>query len=439
MRITAVRATPVAVPYRSDETWAFGRRAGLVSVLIEVDTDAGVTGVGEAAAYPSADIVTAVLDSLTPLVVGADPSRIEALIQRIDVVGTWHHVNATSPAIAAVEMACWDIAGKVCGQPVVNLLGGVFRDSVEYFYYVAAADADAVKAEGRRAARAGFGTCYLKVGSDAIATDVERVAALRDGAGEAMAIRVDANEAWSPASAIRALKALEPYGLELAEQPVSGRNLAEMAYVRGRVAAPLLANEASWTRSQQLEVIRHNAADVLSVDNQMDGGLLNLKRSAGLCEAAGLTVVKHSLGELGVAAAAAAHVIASTPNFRHANQGYGALLCDDVTVAFGGGIDGYDRGRLAVPTGPGLGVELDADKVARYAELYRTGGDFTFGHPQALSTPVALPKFLTPSRGRRGCRWPRAGSLRRVWPPPAPGRRSGGAPRSAGPRAVPRR
>lgn len=395
MRITALRATPVAVPYRTDETWAFGRRSGMVSVLVELETDEGLVGLGETATYPSTEIVLGVLKTIEGLVVGADPFKIEQLIQRIDIVGTWHHVKATSPAIAAVEMACWDIVGKACAQPLVNLFGGRFRDSVEYFYYIASPDLDAVRAEGRRAAAAGFRTCYLKVGSDSVTVDVERVAALREGAGPDMGIRVDANEAWSAGAAVRAVRAMEAYGLELVEQPVSGRNLQQMAYVRGRIDTPLLANEACWTRYDQLSVIQHGAADVLSVDNQMDGGLLNLKRSAGIAAAAGMTVLKHSLGELGVALAAATHVIAATPNFRHANQAYGALLTDDIVKDFGGPIENYRNGHLDVPSGPGLGVELDRERVARYAELYRTkgGADFSFHHPQALTSAPALPKF----------------------------------------------
>ena len=119
MRITKLRTTPVAVPFRTDEIWAFGRRRGQASVLLELETDEGVIGLGEAATYPSTDIVLAVFRSLEPLVIGSDPFRIEQLVRRIDVVGTWHHVGYTSPAMAAVEMACWDIVGKVAGQPLV--------------------------------------------------------------------------------------------------------------------------------------------------------------------------------------------------------------------------------------------------------------------------------------------------------------------------------
>ena len=391
MRITGLRSTPVAVPFREDETWAFGARRGMVSILLEVDTDEGLIGIGEAAAYPSAEIVLAVIRSIEPLVVGEDAFAIERIMKRINIVGTWHHVKATNPGIAAVEMACWDLVGKAAGQPLVNLFGGRVRDRVEYFYYLSRKPPAEIGADARRGVDAGFHTLYLKVGSDDWRDDVARVEAVRDGAGPDALIRVDANEAWSSAAAIHVLGEMERFGLELAEQPVSGRNLAEMSYVRSRISTPLLANEASWTRYDQLDVIHHGAADVLSVDNQMDGGLLNLKRSAGLCEVAGLPVLKHSLGELGVAMYAALHVIAATPNFLYANQGYASFLTDDILR--GTSPLPYVDGCLEVPTGPGIGVELDAERVERYAELYANeGGEFAFHDEGAMAATPLLPK-----------------------------------------------
>jgi L-alanine-DL-glutamate epimerase-like enolase superfamily enzyme len=383
MKISGIRATPVAVPFRADEEWAFGSRQGMISILLQVDTDEGLVGLGEAAAYPSADIVLAVLRSIEPLVLGEDPFAIERLMHRIHVVGTWHHVKSTSPAMAGVEMACWDIVGKACGQPLVNLFGGRVRDEVDYFYYVSQSSVERIAAEARRGREQGFRTFYLKIGSDDPRIDMARVEALRDGAGPDALLRIDANEAYSPGTAVRVFRDLERFGLELVEQPVSGRNLAEMAYVRSRLSTPLLANEASWTRYDQLEVIRAGAADVLSVDNQMDGGLLNMKRSAGLAETAGLPVLKHSLGELGVAVYAGLHLMASTTNFVCANQSYAALLTDDVLT--GDGALPYRNGRLAVPDGPGLGVSLDAERVAKYAELYAQRPDgFGFHDSEAI-------------------------------------------------------
>jgi L-alanine-DL-glutamate epimerase-like enolase superfamily enzyme len=391
VRITRLEATPVAVPFRAEELWAFGGRRGMITVLLQVHTDEGIVGLGEASAYPSVDVVLAVLRSLESLVVGEDPFEIERISKRIQIVGTWHHVKATSPAIAAVEMACWDIVGRVCGQPLVNLFGGKVRDSVEFFYYLSPSTPEAVAADARRGAELGFRTFYLKVGADDPRVDIERVAAVRDGGGPEALIRVDANESWSSAAAVRIVREMEPYGLELVEQPVSGRNLQEMAYVRSRINTPLLANEASWTRYDQLEVIRHGAADVISVDNQMDGGLLNLKRGAGMCEVAGLPVLKHSLGELGLAVYAAVHVMASTPNFIYANQGYGSFLEQDIIDS--GDALPYENGCLRVPTGPGIGVELNPDQVAAGAERYeREREQFAFHDPAALAPTPLMPK-----------------------------------------------
>lgn len=392
MRITALEPTVVAVPFRAEELWAFGGRTGLTSVLLEVHTDEGLVGLGEAAGYPTPEIVLAVLRSLEGLVVGQDPFRIERISKRIEAIGTWHHVRATSPAIGAVEMACWDILGKACGQPLVNLFGGRVRDEVAYFWYVSRGTPEEVKASGREGAERGFTTFYLKVGSDDPADDLARVEALRDGAGPDARLRVDANEAWAPGTAVRVVAELERVGLELVEQPTTGRNLQEMAYVRRSITTPLLANEASWTRHDVLDVLKAGAADVVSVDNQMDGGLLNMKRAAGMCEAAGLPVLKHSLGELGVALYAGCHVMAATPNFLPASQSYASLLADDVVA--GTETLPYRDGRLPVPDGPGIGVELDRDKVGEYAELYQQrGGDFAFHEPAALKATPLIPKL----------------------------------------------
>lgn len=392
MQITGLRPTVVAVPFRHDELWAFGGRRGLVSVLLEVDTDEGMVGLGEAAAYPSADVVLAVLRSLEPLVLGQDPFRIERISKRIEAIGTWHHVGHSSPGIAAVEMACWDLLGKACGQPLVNLFGGRVRDEVEYFYYLHRGEPAAVADDTRAAVDRGFRTLYLKVGSDDPDDDLARVEAIREAGGDDVRIRVDANESWSTGTAIRLVREMERrVGLELVEQPISGRNLDEMVHLRRSVATPLLSNEATWTRHDVLAVLKAGAADVISVDNQMDGGLLNLKRAAGICDAGAIPVLKHSLGELGVATYAGCHVIASTPNFLHASQAYGSLLADDVVAGIGA--LPYRDGHLAVPDGPGLGVELDRDRVERYARTYeRDGHTFAFHDPAAVTATPRIPK-----------------------------------------------
>jgi L-alanine-DL-glutamate epimerase-like enolase superfamily enzyme len=389
MRISEIIHHKVAVPFREEEVWSFGRRAYLETILLELRTDEGLIGLGEAAGYPSTAVVEAAIESLKPLVLGEDPVQIEGMLKRMYILGTWHHVKGSNPAIGGLEMACWDIVGKICQQPIANLFGGRVRDEVEYFYYLSQKSPHEMAADALLGLAAKFNCFYIKVGSGDLALDVARVMAVREAVGPEAHIRVDANEAWSTAGALRALRLLEPANLELAEQPVLGSNLEEMAYLRGRISMPLLANEASWTRYSQLEVIKRSAADVISVDNQMDGGLLNLKRSAGLCEVAGLPVLKHSLGELGVATYAAAHVISTCSNFLYANQSYASFLVDDV-------LEGvttlpYANGKLAVPTGDGIGVEIDREKLERYEENYARMEDSV--GPTAMSFSAVWPRL----------------------------------------------
>ena len=391
MLITALKTTIVAIPFTGDETWAWGGRRGLSNVILEIETDEGLVGLGEAGGYPTPDIVVAVIRSLEDLVIGENPLHIERILKRMYVVGGWHHVRASSTGIAAIEAACWDILGKACNQPLVNLFGGPVRDRVEYMWYLARKPAAQLAADARMAVKRGFRTLYLKVGGNRPEEDIELVAAIREGAGPDARIRVDANEAWSSGAAIRIIRELERYKLELVEQPVSARNLKEMAYVRSQIETPVLANEASWTRHDALEVIMNSAADVISLDFQMDGGLLNMKRAAGMCEVAGIPVLKHSLGELGIASYAALHVIASTPNFLYANQAYASFISDDVIE--GGGPLPYNDGCLVVPHGPGIGVSLDRDKVARCAEAYRKKGNFNFYDIGALAATPLIPKM----------------------------------------------
>jgi L-alanine-DL-glutamate epimerase-like enolase superfamily enzyme len=372
MRITDVLLHKVAVPFRQQEVWAFGTRAHLETIIVEVATDEGLTGLGEAAGYPSITVVEQVIESVKPLVLGEDPFNIERILKKMCILGAWYHMKANNPGIGALEMACWDIVGKACGQPLVNLFGGRVRDEAEYFYYLSQNNPGAMAEDAKAGLKRGFRSFYLKAGSPDLEIDVARVAAVRTALGRKGAIRVDANEAWSTTGAIKALRLMEQFDIELAEQPVLGSNLDEMAYLRRRISMPLLANESSWTRYMQLEVIKKGAADVVSVDNQMDGGLMNLKTSAGLCEVAGLPVLKHSLGELGIAMYAAAHVIASSPNFLYASQSYASFLADDIIE----GCDAlpYQDGKLAVPTGPGIGVSLDRDKLERYKEAFLRAG-----------------------------------------------------------------
>ena len=374
MRITDLKTTIVSVPFTEAETWVWGRRHGITNALVEVETDEGVTGIGECPGHPNASFVREVLDVIRPLLVGQDPLRIETILHVLLAERGLHHFrHAANVAVGGIETALWDIVGKVAGQPLANLFGGPVRDRVSYYSYVSMGSSDEMAASAAEAVANGFDTIYLKSGFDR-EKDVADVAAVREAIGFGPKLRIDPNEAWTPAEAIATMRKLEPYELEFVEQPVSMYDLAGLALVRRSTRTPVAANQAAWLEFDVLEIVRRQAADVVLTDPHQLHGLSAFKKVAALLETAGMPVVKHSFGDLGVTTVAAAQVVATCPNATLANQTHYGLLDDDVIV---GGPPRMEGGSIALPAGPGIGVELDEEKVGLYEETYLREGEFT--------------------------------------------------------------
>jgi L-alanine-DL-glutamate epimerase-like enolase superfamily enzyme len=372
LSIARVRSRILSVPYHRPDRWSGGENYGLTTVLVFVDTDDGLTGVGEANGDRSAAAVAEAISSMTPLIVGREPFEIEAITAAIFRRGKWHNVRPfANQAVAGIETALWDIVGKICGQPVVNLFGGPVRDEVDFFFYLQQTSIEQMMAEASQAVKDGYHVIYLKVGADDD-RDVETVRAIREAVGPEPKIRVDANEAWAPGSAVAMIGRLAPFGIDFVEQPVASRDLDGLSRVRAASPVPVAANQAAFTHFDVLEVIKRQAADLIVTGPHQAGGLLQLKKIAAMAESAGLPINRHAVGELGVGALAGLQAIASFPNLTDGNQTHHQLLKDDVLaepLKFNGG-------RVSLPSGPGIGVTLDEDKVERYASLYDRSGQF---------------------------------------------------------------
>ena len=210
-------------------------------------------------------------------------------------------------------------------------------------------DTTEVAEEAASAVAAGFQTLYLKIGMS-IEDDIALIEAIRAAAGPSAAIRVDPNEGWSFATTRSMLDRLRPLNIELLEQPTLAWNHEELARLRS-TRTGILANESSWQERDVVQCLKTAAADVISLDQQMLGSLTLLKKTAGMCEAWGVPVLKHSFGELGIATAAALHVLSTCPNATLANQSYCSVLESDVIV---GDSLACTDGFLTVPDGPGL-------------------------------------------------------------------------------------
>lgn len=374
MRIADLRTTVVAVPQRREyrSSWRRGYQGSTpqIAVLVELETDDGLVGIGESPAVWAGrpKVTVALLDAVRPLIVGADPFEHDLVRRRVYAETGMAHLGTQglSWALSGVDTAFWDIVGRATGQPLHRLWGGAWRTRSPFYGDVPPAEPGQMAEDARAWVERGFRTLYLKVGFGA-ELDVARVRAVREAVGDGPRIRVDANQAWSPAAARTIIGRLAEYGLEYVEQPTLASNLDEMAALRRLVSVPILAHEASLTVEGSLQTIARQAADALQLDPRFDAGIAGARTAASMAEAAGLPVVTHTFGELGVATAAVLQLHAAHRNFVLDNQTYYWNLEDDVIA---GGLLPWQGCELDVPTGPGIGVELDRERVAHFAAFY---------------------------------------------------------------------
>jgi len=330
---------------------------------VEVETDEGIVGVGEAPG-PTLPAIQAVIDrELTQFVVGEDPLRVEWLLHRMEEYSrNWSGIAAY--AIAGLELALLDLKGKALGVPVAELLGGIGRERVPVIGYLFIDDPEANARKAAAFVEAGHTELKLKVGRD-LTQDYDTFAAIRERVGFDVKIRIDANMNWSVPAAIKWIKALEQFELQYTEQPVPDFDLEGMATVRRRVSSPIAADESCTTVRSALELIKAEACDVFVVYPSEAGGLTRASEIASLAAAAGKWCAIGSWAELGVATTANVHLAAASTNFPFANDTHYPLQRADVLAEPVEIVDG----RIGVSREPGLGVTLDAARVAELAGL----------------------------------------------------------------------
>jgi L-alanine-DL-glutamate epimerase-like enolase superfamily enzyme len=390
MKITKLKTTTLSVPYREPEFVSVGTRRGVTEILVEIETDEGITGLGESLSRPNARVVEAAIQSMAPFLIGADPRNIEGIVHNLRNVGGWGFFERVgNVALGGVEVALWDIVGKACDKPVFELLGGMVRDHMPVMYYLFRFPIKQMVERAKAAVSEGYRTIYFKVGHN-LRSDLEAVEAVRDAVGKETEIRIDANEAWTPGTAIRFIKQIEKFDLEWVEQPTLAKDIDALARVRRAVQTPIAANQTSWTFHDVQQVLKRDAADVIVIDQFQTGGLLTYKKAIALCESSGVPVNHHAWGELGVATAAAAHVVASSAPFLYANQSYVMIQEDDIIA---GGLPRVKEGSIPIPRGPGLGVQLDQERVARAVELFRKQGEFPSREAHEHVEVTVMPKL----------------------------------------------
>ena len=373
MKVKDVKVHVVSVPLTEPETWRYGRLWGLTSALVEVETDEGITGIGETLGSPYIKLVVEAIQQNARWLKGRDPRRIRSFLAESGDRGWHHYPHIGHMASAALEMALWDITGKAASIPLHQFFGGAVRDRVPYYWYMTVFDrtATGVRRQAREGVERGFRTVYMKVGFD-IDDDIALIRAIRDEVGPKIGIRVDPNEGWSAFDALRALRELEDVGLEFVEEPADMNNLDAIAELRRSTRTRIGSNQSSWFAHNVRDVLVRRAADVVVTDPHQLGSLTAFHDVATMCGVFGVPVVKHAFGDLGVTTAASMHVLATIHGPELPHQQYVQVMEHDLLAE----PLLFHDGCLDVPTKPGIGVELDRDAIAHYSELYQKYGEF---------------------------------------------------------------
>lgn len=376
MKITDVKATVVSVPNIAPWRFSLGVFEGFTKTIIQVLTEEGTIGLGETLS----DVSHLIEHEIKPKILGEDPFDIECLAARClpyrSVTGLLGSQSATT-AFGGVEVALWDIIGKLTGKPLCKLLGGMFRSEVSFVEYFAPryASEDTVEESSPQQIakycaealdRYGAKTLEGKVGVFPPKVDIEMIKEIRNAVGYGVELRIDANQVWSPGTAIRTIKAMERYELSNVEEPT--RSLEAMAKVKKHVDVPISTHSVDIPR-----IVALDAADTVVSDIDYLGGILATKKLIATLEKFDLGFWLHSAHELGIATAANTHLIASTPHIVCPSQSLLHFQKDDIIK---GGKPELKNGCIRVPTRPGLGIELDQEKVKKYSLLYQTKGSY---------------------------------------------------------------
>jgi L-alanine-DL-glutamate epimerase-like enolase superfamily enzyme len=368
MKITHIECIPVRVPIRPEV--AIRAKGGSHSVspflLVKVHTDEGLQGLGEVSCTPrwsGEDQFTAahfIRTILEPALCGEDPREIERLTTRM------HAALAGNPFTkAALEMALWDILGKAAGVPVYRLLGGAVREFVPTKWSISGVEPERAAAIARWAVEQGFRTMKVKVGIDP-EQDVARVRAVREAIGPDVRLGVDANGAWTPRAAVAMIRRLCEFAIYFAEQPVPPGDVEEMAEVRRQSAIPILADESVYSAQDAIAIVRAQAAGALSVYIGKAAGIGQARKIAAIAQAAMLGCTIGSNLELGVGSAAMIHLAMATPGITAEEfpcDIIGPLYYTDEILTEPLSLR---NGRALPIERPGLGVELDEEKVRKY-------------------------------------------------------------------------
>jgi galactonate dehydratase len=362
MRITGISTHVAGTPWRN-------------LTFVQVHTDEGITGVGEARMLSHTDALIGYLaEASVNHIVGSDPFDIEDLVHRMKYGDYGRAGEIVMSGIACVEMACWDIVGKALGQPVWRLLGGKVRDKIKAYangWYTVERTPDAFHAAATEVVKRGyqalkfdpFGSGSLELDHAETMRSVSLVEAVRDAIGDEAELLVEMHGRFSPATAIRLAGLLKAYNPSWIEEPTPPENLKALSKVAEHTDLPIATGERIHDRIEFREIFELQAADIIQPDISHIGGIGETRKLAATAETHYMMVAPHNVGGP-VLTAANLHLAACTPNFKiqeHFND-----FADSAIKGVAPGLPEVVDGYFSLPEAPGLGVELDLEALAEF-------------------------------------------------------------------------
>jgi muconate cycloisomerase len=358
---------PFARPYALSK--AYGTLRDAHAVIFRVHTDKGIIGLGEAdPMHPFTEetpstVMAVARDLIAPHLLGRDPTQIAILEKALD-----RFVQSNLTARGAVNMALYDILGKVTTLPVHSFLGGLQNTSLPLLAGVGSGTPDEDREALEEQMEEGCKSFMIKMGALPISDEIVRMIAVRNRFGKEITILVDANQGWDLSEAMAFVDGIHAYRPDLIEQPVRRHDLDSLRRIRDRAPCPVSADESLSTIHDGTLLIRERAVDVFSIKVSKNGGLDKSRQIAAVADAFGLKILMNSMLEFGITQAASLQLGCTLPNLLEVGHAYGSVLrmSDDVTDFR----KNLSNQIVTVPEGPGLGVALDEGKLKKYTKEY---------------------------------------------------------------------
>ncbi len=362
MKISRVDILPVSVPFIEPFVIAGGRACHGRHVVVRVVSKDGEVGYGESAPMSSyssqtQESVVGEIERVKSLLIGKQALDLGAIHLLLDQAGT------DCFARAGLDIALHDLIGRSLGLPICQLLGGPVAEGVDLSWAIGFKPAEEMAKEAKRYASIGFKTVKIKIG-DEPGMDVERVASVREAVGPDVIVKVDANQGYDLGTAVAVGRELERYDIAVFEQPLPRDALDDLAELRRRVRIPLMVDESLYGPRDALEILRRRAADIFNIKIMKPGGIRPSAKLVSLAEGAGMPCMLGSMPELGIGTLGGLQLAVTSKAFTWGAELIGPWMFGDDLLRRKPRLV---EGRLMLPRGPGIGVDVDERKVERHA------------------------------------------------------------------------